>query len=421
MTGPLSAPADDRPRCPVDHLDLLDPDTFNGGVPEEKFQQVREAQPVFWFSQPGGHGEGFWVVTLAEDVQEVSRTPEVFSSAERGAIFSTGTAEEEDEMIGSTSLLMLNMDAPDHSTLRRVVQRAFTPRVVRDLEPRLQAITDGILDRALAQGEGDFVRDVAAELPLLAICELVGIPAEDRGLIFDWTNRLIGFDDPDFGTSAEDGQFAMMEMYAYANELALKRQADPKDDVISLLLQSDFNGEKLTPDEFNVFFLLLCVAGNETTRNAISHGMQAFFDHPEQWELFKAERPATAVDEIIRWATPVIEFQRTAREDYVLRGQQIRKGDRVVMYYSSANRDASLLTDPDVFDITRTENEHVAFGGGGPHFCLGAQLARAEMRILFATLAERAPDIAATAPPRFLRSAFLNGIKAIPVRYAPSA
>ncbi len=408
---------DTRPRCPVDHLDLLDPDTFSGGVPEELFRQVREAQPVFWSPQPGAHRDGFWVVTLAEDVQEVSRTPEVFSSAQRGSIFNLGTEAEEDDMIASTSLLMLNMDSPDHNNLRRVVQRAFTPRVVRDLEPRLQALTHEILDRALAKGEGDFVRDVAAELPLLAICELVGIPAEDRGLIFDWTNRLIGFDDPEFGTSAEDGQMAMMEMYGYANELALQRQAEPKDDVISLLLASDFAGEKLTSDEFNVFFLLLCVAGNETTRNAISHGMQAFFDFPEQWELYRQTRPETAMDEMIRWATPVIEFQRTALSDYVLRGQQIRKGDRVVMYYSSANRDATVLTDPDVFDITRTDNEHVGFGGGGPHFCLGAQLARAEMRILFTTLADRMPDITPTAPPRFLRSAFINGIKAIPVRY----
>ena len=416
----MTAPATDRPGCPIDHLDLLSPDTFTGGIPQEAFREVREAQPVYWAEQPGAHGDGFWVVTLAEDVQEVSRTPEVFSSAERGAIFNLSTAAEEDEMIASTSLLMLNMDAPHHSHQRRVVQRAFTPRVVRDLEPRLQQITDEILDRAIARGDGDFVRDVAAELPLLAICELVGIPAEDRGLIFDWTNRLIGFDDPEFGTSAEDGQMAMMEMYGYADELAKQRAAEPRDDVISLLLASDFNGEKLTPDEFNVFFLLLCVAGNETTRNAIAHGMQAFFDFPDQWELFKAERPETAVDEIIRWATPVIEFQRTALSDYVLRGQQIRQGDRVVMYYSSANRDATALTDPDVFDITRADNEHVAFGGGGPHFCLGAQLARAEMRILFTTLAERLPDLAPTAPPRFLRSAFLNGIKAIPVRYQPA-
>jgi cholest-4-en-3-one 26-monooxygenase len=209
-------------------------------------------------------------------------------------------------------------------------------------------------------------------------------------------------------------------MYVYSAGLAEQRTAAPQDDIISLLLASDFNGEKLTPDEFNVFFLLLCVAGNETTRNAIAHGMKAFFEFPDQWELFKTARPVeTAVDEIIRWATPVIEFQRTALEDYVLRGQQIRKGERVVMYYSSANRDSTTLKDPDVFDITREDNDHVAFGGGGPHFCLGAQLARAEVRIIFEAIADRMPDLAPTAPARMLRSAFLDGIKAIPVRYAP--
>jgi cholest-4-en-3-one 26-monooxygenase len=410
----------DRPGCPVAHLDLLDPDTFGNGVPREAFREVREAQPVYWFPQPEAHSGGFWVVTLLEDVQEISRQPAIFSSASRGAIFTGKTAVEEDIMLASTGMLMLNMDPPQHSAQRRVVQRAFTPRVIRDLEVRLKDIADEIVDRALVKGEGDFVRDIAAELPLLAICELIGIPAEDRTKIFDWTNRLIGFDDPELSSSQEDGELAMMEMYLYSAGLAEQRAADPQDDIISLLLTSDFNGEKLTPDEFNVFFLLLCVAGNETTRNAIAHGMKAFFEFPEQWELFKTTRPVeTAVDEIIRWATPVIEFQRTALEDYVLRGQTIRKGERVVMYYSSANQDSTRLKEPEVFDITREDNDHVAFGGGGPHFCLGAQLARAEVRIIFEAIADRLPDIAPTAPVRTLRSAFLDGIKAIPVRYAP--
>jgi cholest-4-en-3-one 26-monooxygenase len=410
----------DRPGCPVSHLDLLDPDTFENGVPRDAFRQVREAQPVYWFPQPQAHSGGFWVVTLLEDVQEISRQPAVFSSAERGAIFTGKTAVDEEVMLASTGMLMLNMDPPQHSAQRRVVQRAFTPRVIRDLEVRLKDIAAEIVERALAKGEGDFVRDIAAELPLLAICELIGIPAEDRTKIFDWTNRLIGFDDPELSSSQADGELAMMEMYGYSAGLAEQRAAEPTGDIISLLLQSDFHGEKLSPDEFNIFFLLLCVAGNETTRNAIAHGMKAFFEHPKQWELFKTTRPLeTAVDEIIRWATPVIEFQRTAQEDYVLRGQQIRKGERVVLYYSSANRDSTTLTDPDVFDITRMDNDHVAFGGGGPHFCLGAQLARAEVRIIFEAIADRMPDLAPTAPARLLRSAFLDGIKALPVRYTP--
>ena len=411
----------ERPQCPVQHLDLLDADTFADGVPHAAFREVREAQPVFWFPQPGGHRDGFWVVTRLADVQEVSRLPEVFSSATRGAILSLGSADEEDAGLAMTRELMLNMDAPQHGYLRNIVSRAFTPRVIRGLEGRLAAITNDIVDRAIARGEGDFVRDIAAELPLIAICELIGIPEEDRQRIYDWTNRLVGFDDPELTSSPEDGALAMAEMYAYANELAEKRQANPTTDIITTLLEADVNGDRLTVTEFDMFFLMLCVAGNETTRNAISHGMRAFFENPDQWELFKRERPVeTAVDEILRWATPVIEFQRTATRDHVLAGQQVREGERVVLYYSSANRDEAVTPDPDRFDITRTHNDHVAFGGGGPHFCLGAQLARAEIRLVFEAIADRMPDIAPIAPARTLRSMFLDGIKELPVRYVPA-
>ena len=414
----MSTTSTDRPGCPVAHLDLLDADTFADGVPHAAFREVRDAQPVFWFPQPGAHRDGFWVVTRLADVQEVSRLPEVFSSAERGAILSLGTSGDEDAGLELTRTLMLNMDAPEHGHLRNIVSRAFTPRVIRGLEERLAAITNELVDRAIERGEGDFVRDISAELPLIAICELMGIPEEDRKLIFDWTNRLVGFDDPEMTSSPEDGQLAMAEMYVYANALAEKRQAEPQSDIVTTLLQADVNGDKLSVEEFDMFFLMLCVAGNETTRNAISHGMRAFFEHPDQWELFKRERPLeTAVDEILRWATPVIEFQRTAKQDHVLGGQQIRAGERVVLYYPSANRDHAVIEDPERFDITRTDNDHVAFGGGGPHFCLGAQLARAEIRLVFDTIADRMPDIAPTAPARTLRSMFLDGIKELPVRY----
>jgi cholest-4-en-3-one 26-monooxygenase len=409
---------DVRPRCPVD-IDLIDPDTFEDGLPLEQFAAMREQAPVFWHPQPGTWGDGFWVVTRHADVMEVSRQPEVFSSYERGALLSTGEHDEE-QSLQMTRMLMLNMDPPEHSQLRNIVQRAFTPRTIRALETRLQEFADDIVDRALAKGEGDFVKDVAAELPLLAICELIGIPAEDREKIFDLSNRLIGFDDPEFATSVDDAHLASMEMYGYANELAEQRQKDPKDDIITRLLKAEVDGGNLTVQQFDVFFLLLSVAGNETTRNAITHGMHAFFQHPDQWELFKSERPLdTAVEEIIRWATPVMQFQRTALSDYVLDGQQIRKGDRVVIYYSAANRDETALPAPDSFDITRADNEHVAFGGGGPHFCLGANLARAEIRVLFDTIANRMPDIAQTGEPRLLRSSFINGIKELPVRYVP--
>jgi cholest-4-en-3-one 26-monooxygenase len=417
----MNAPTDaqGRARCPVEHVDLIDPATFDAGVPLEFFEQVREAAPVFWHAQEGAHGDGFWVVTKYADVQEVSRTPEVFSSYERGALLSTGTTQDEEEALAATRMLMLNMDPPEHSQYRNIVQRAFTPRTIRNLEPRLVQFANEIVDRALEKGEGDFVKDVAAELPLLAICELVGVPAEDRSLIFDLSNRLIGFDDPEFRTSPDDAMIASTEMYMYADGIAAARKECPAEDVATRLLEASVDGEALSQEQFDVFFLLLMVAGNETTRNAITHGMQAFFENPEQWELFKKDRPLdTAAEEIIRWATPVMQFQRTALTDYVLGGQQIKKGDRVAIYYSSGNRDTTALDAPDSFDITRQDNEHIAFGGGGPHFCLGANLARAEVRIMFEVIAERMPDIAPLGPPRMLRSMFINGIKELPVRYA---
>ena len=416
MTIPVSK--SDRPRCPFD-IDLIDPETFAQGLPFEQFATMRDSAPVFWHPQEGSHGAGFWVITRHADVQEVSRQPEVFSSWERGALLHTGAEQDAEEALQMTRMLMRNMHAPDHSQLRNIVQRAFTPRTIRALEERLVEFAHEIVDRALAKGEGDFVKDVAAELPLLAICELIGIPAEDRVKIFDLSNRLIGFDDPEFRTSPEDANVAAMEMYMYANELAEGRQhGDDKDDIISRLLQAEVDGGNLTVEQFDIFFLLLCVAGNETTRNAISHGMQAFFDNPDQWELFKKERPLdSAVEEIIRWATPVIQFQRTALSDYVLSGQTINKGDRVAIYYSAANRDETALPEPDRFDVQRVDNEHLAFGGGGPHFCLGANLARAEVRIMFDVIASRMPDIAPLGPPRTLRSMFINGIKELPVSY----
>jgi cholest-4-en-3-one 26-monooxygenase len=405
-------------RCPVE-LDLVDPDTFTDGMPYQAFATIREEAPVFWHAQDGAPGGGFWAVTRHADVREVSRSPEVFSSGERGSILSGTEQPQTDEQLAVMRMLLLNMDPPAHSRVRRSVGRAFTPRVIQSLEPRLRELAVGIVERALGTGEGDFVTDVAAELPLLAICELMGIPSQDRGKIFELSNRLIGFDDPEFQTSAEDGQMASAEMYLYANELAEQRQREPRDDIVTRLLTAEVGGEALTTAEFDSFFLLLAVAGNETTRNAITHGMRAFFCHPDQWDLFKAERPATAADEIIRWASPVMQFQRTATSDYTLGGQPIRAGERVGLFYTPANRDPELFPEPDRFDITRSPNEHVAFGGGGPHFCLGATLARAEVRIIFETIAAKMPDIAPAGQTRRLRSMFINGIKSFPVRYRP--
>ena len=404
-------------RCPVD-LDLVDPDTFVTGLPLADFAIMRDEAPVFWHDQPGTWGDGFWVVTRLEDVREVSRTPEVFSSYARGVLLTMGEEAEEETALAMTRTLMLNMDPPEHGEYRQIVQRAFNPRRIRALEGRLQELADEIVDRAIEKGTGDFVEDLAAELPLLAICELVGLPADQRKAVFDLSNTMVGFDDPDLGGTPEIAQAAMGEMFLMANALADERKACPMDDIATTLLNAETGEGALTSDQFAIFFVLLMVAGNETTRNAITHGMQAFFDHPDQWELFKKERPLeTAAEEIIRWASPLIQFQRTALSDYELGGQQIKANDRVVIYYVAANRDERSIEDPDTFDITRVDNEHVAFGGGGPHFCLGANLARAEVRIIFDTIANRMPDIAPTGPKRQLRSNFIHGIKSLPVRY----
>lgn len=325
---------DARTRCPVD-IDLVDPDTFTSSMPYTAFACLREQAPVCWHRQPGTPGDGFWVVTRYADLREVSRRPDVFSSAEHGSLLHGGGPADTEQAVSTRPAppaLLLDMDPPAHSQLRRILQRVFTPRAIGRLEPRLRAFAEDVVDRAVAKVDGDFVTDIAAELPLLAICELLGIPMADRGKIFEWSNRLIGFDDPHLHTSPQDGQFAASEMYRYANELAARRQQDPQDDLVTTLLHAEVAGEALTLEEFDAFFLLLAVAGNETTRNAMTHGMQAFFAHPGQWELFRAERPDTTADEIIRWATPVMQFQRTATADYTLRGQRIRAGDRVGLF-----------------------------------------------------------------------------------------
>jgi cholest-4-en-3-one 26-monooxygenase len=317
--------------------------------------------------------------------------------------------------------LMLNMDPPRHTAYRKIVATGFTPAIVRTLEPRVREIARKIVDDVAALGRCDFVARVAAELPLQVIAEMLGVPQEDRHRVFDWSNRLIGFDDPEFSTSLEDGRQAAAEMFAYAQGLALERKQHPRDDVISLLMQSEVDGNALTEMEFDAFFILLSVAGNETTRNLISGGMLALIEHPGERRRLLADPSltATAVEEMLRWVTPVISFRRTAMRDTELHGQTIRAGDKVVMFYPSANRDDEVFADAGRFDVTREPNPHLAFGGGGRHFCLGASLARLEIRVLFEELLRRLPDIELDGAPRRLRSNFINGIKTLPVRYTP--
>ena len=405
----------------VADINLVDADTYQrGGAPHDQFAWLRQHAPVYWHDDGGApEWPGFWAVTRHADVGHVSRHADTFSSTRRLALF----AETPEAEIDLQRLMMLNMDPPQHTRQRAFVNRGFTPRLIGRLAKHIREICDTLIDEVVPRGTADFVTDVAAQLPLHVICELVGAPPQDRAWIFEMSNKLVGFDDPEFRHSPEEGMQAAAEIYAYAGELAERRREQPADDIVTRLLQPNDAGEVLTTDEFDLFFLLLTVAGNETTRNAASGGMLAFFEHPAQWRrlLDDAGLVPTAAEEIVRWVSPVNLFRRTATCDTEIGGQAIAEGDKVVVFYASANRDESVFADPQVFDIGRDPNPHVGFGGGGPHFCLGRHLAALELRVLLQTLAERMPDIEPDGEVSRLRSNFLNGIKHMPVRFTPSA
>ena len=394
-------------------IDLCDLDRFVVGVPHDAFALLRAEAPIFRHQSP--RGPAFWALTKYQDLIAVSKDPATFSSA-----FGTNTFDLPPEDLVHVQRFMLNMDPPGHSKYRRLVNQGFTTRMVARLEPHVRELARSIIDAVAPAGRCDFVTQVAAELPLQVIAEFLGIPQEDRHKVFDWSNRLIGFDDPEFQTSIVDGKFAAAEMYMYANELALERREHPRDDLVSVLMRGEVDGERLSEQEFDSFFLLLAVAGNETTRNLISGGMLALIEHPEQRQRL-LDNPSLlpmAVEEMLRWVSPVMHFRRTATRDTELRGQPIRRGDKVVIYYASANRDEDVFPNADRFDVGRTPNEHVAFGIG-EHFCLGSNLARLEIRIMFEELLRRLPDIELDGPVARLRSDFINGIKRMPVCFTP--
>ncbi|MFF4268487.1 cytochrome P450 [Streptomyces sp. NPDC001536] len=406
--------------CPAlpDGFDLTDPDMLQQRVPLPEFAELRRTEPVHWIAQSdnvaGFQDEGYWAVTRHEDVKFVSTHPEIFSSMLNTAIIRFNEHIERDA-IDAQRLIILNMDPPEHTRVRQIVQRGFTPRSIRALEDTLRARAQGIVQNALAhEGSFDFVTQVACELPLQAIAELIGIPQEDRLKIFEWSNRMISYDDPEYAITEEVGQEAAMEVIAYAMNMAADRKKCPAKDIVTTLVAAEDEGN-LGSDEFGMFVLALAVAGNETTRNAISHGMHAFLTHPDQWELFKRERPATTAEEIVRWATPVVSFQRTATQDTELGGKKIKQGDRVGIFYASANHDPDVFENPDTFDITRDPNPHLGFGGGGPHFCLGKSLAVLEINLIFNAIADAMPGLHLTGDPRRLRSAWINGVKELQV------
>jgi cholest-4-en-3-one 26-monooxygenase len=406
------------PNVPVG-FDPTDPDTCLRRLPVEELAELQRTQPVWWCEQTPGKAGGFndggyWVVTKHKDVKEVSLRSDVFSSYENGVIprFNDDIAREDIEV---QRFVMLNMDAPHHTRLRKIIARGFTPRAVGRLQDELKQRAQNITKTAAAAGAGDFVEQVSAELPLQAIAGLLGVPQDDRGDLFRWSNEMTGNDDPEF--AHVDPKMSSFELISYAMKMAEEKGKNPGDDIVTALINADIEGGKLTDDEFGFFVVMLAVAGNETTRNSITHGMKAFMDFPDQWELYKKERPETAADEIVRWATPVTCFQRTALDDTELSGVPIKKGQRLVMFYRSANFDEEVFDDPHMFNILRDPNPHVGFGGTGAHYCIGANLARMTINLIFNAVADQTPDLKPLGDPDRLRSGWLNGIKHWQVDY----
>jgi len=400
-------------------FDFTDPDIYAERIPVEEFAELRATAPIWWNEQAPGtgggfHDGGFWAITKLNDVKEISRRNDVFSSSENCVIprFNNDIARED---IDLQRVVLLNMDPPQHTRLRRIISRGFTPRAIGRLRDELNERAQNIAKAAAAAGSGDFVEQVACELPLQAIAGLLGVPQEDREKLFRWSNEMTGNDDPEYADI--DPKASSVEVLTYAMQMAALKAENPGDDIVTTLINADIDGEKLSDDEFGFFVMMLAVAGNETTRNSITQGMMAFADFPDQWELYKKERPETAADEIVRWATPVTCFQRTALEDYKLSGVQIKKGQRVVMFYRSANFDEEVFDDPFTFNIMRDPNPHVGFGGTGEHYCIGANLARMTINLIFNAVADHMPDLKPISAPERLRSGWLNGIKRWQVDY----
>ncbi len=403
----------------LDTLDIVSNDTYaKNGYPHEAWALLRREAPVYWYDR--GVKLPFWAITKHEDIVKISRQPGKNLNAPRLAVFPEFTPPEEDKRIARHLLVM---DRPDHTRYRKLAAAYFTPRSIRRLESNIERITREILDELTLEetSEIDFVTTVSAPLPLAVLADMLGVPREDWQLMFRWTNAIVGSEDPEYrqGETSEDSAGgARKSLFEYFWKMAEERRREPRDDIVSVLANAKLEGEDVPPFELLSYYFLLVVAGNETTRNAMSGGLLALTENPGEFEKLRRnpELIPLAAEEIVRWTTPVIQFCRTPTEDLELRGQKIRAGESMCLFYPSANRDEEVFEQPFAFRVDRQPNRHLAFGIG-EHFCLGANLARLELRILFRQLAERLVEVETTGPVERLRSSFLGGVKHMPIRY----
>jgi cytochrome P450 len=397
----------------LDGIDLSNADAFEQGPPHALFARMRREAPVHW--NRSADGESFWSLTSAADIRAVSRDTESWSSALRGVF----VREDVPVPVELMRLIMLGMDPPLHTTHRMIVQKVFTPHTINRQEDQIRARVNSLIDRVCERGECDFVTELAVELPLQTIAEMLGVPHDDRGRLFEWTNRI----EAAHTEHTEDGLAAFGEMGEYLAGLIDRRRTSPADDLVSALMRAEVNGERLGDIEITSFFGLLMFAGNDTTRNAASGGLLALLEHREQRRELSVDPAALpgAVEEILRWVTPVMWFSRSAARDADVHGVRIQEGEKLVLWYASGSRDEELVSDPMHFDVMRSSVEHQAFGGGGRHFCLGASLARLQLRVLFGELLRRLPDIELAGEPVRLRSNWVNGLTSLPIRFTPAA
>ena len=412
----------------LDEIDLSGPEFWVRPWEEREgaFQTLRRERPMSFYAEPDTQGlvppgPGYWAITKHVDILRASRDAELFCSS-KGATSIPDLPPMFLEFFGA----FINMDDPKHMRQRKLVSGGFTRQRLKRVDQDVERIARECIDAVVEKGECDFVTELCAPFPIRIVCDLLGIPRSQHQFVFDQTNVILGAGDPEYVPEGTDIAQALlgagMGLRDLMNELGAARKKNPTDDLTSLLIHAEVDGDKLSPEDLASFFILLVVAGNETTRNAISHGMKALHDNPAQKKIWLGDFEgvsATAVEEIVRWASPVIFMRRTTTRACELGGQQLSEGEKVVLFYASGNRDEDVFENPFDFDVRRSPNEHLGFGGPGPHFCLGANLARREIQIFFRQLFERMPDLEITGPPERLASNFIHGIKHMPCRFTP--